>query len=52
MKLSWFAAIAVFGASALLSDQAFAQPLFDCADSIECTVANSDIDFRKLAEGK
>ncbi len=43
MKLSWFASIAAISASVFLSDQAFAQPLFDCADSIECTVANSDI---------
>jgi hypothetical protein len=43
MKLCWFASIAAIGASVLLSDQAFAQPLFDCVDSIERTVANSDI---------
>lgn len=40
---SWFIAMQALGVLAVAATPAFAQPLIDCVDSIECTVANSDI---------
>jgi hypothetical protein len=43
MKPPWFAAPLALGVLAVAATRTLAQPLFDCVDSIECTVANSDL---------